>query len=112
MIGPDPLLIRSIDDLHGRNSIEHGTGAYEFAERLPKQTRPTRSTGAGHATGARPGDSQLSPLVLRRGLPFDLRINFAREFRKGEDLINLVFTVDGRRGDQEISGSYLNYLTS
>lgn len=80
MSGPNPLLIRSIDDLHARNSIEHSTVQYEFAH----QKRPKRSSST---------DPVVSPLVLRRGIPFDLRINFAREFQKGEDLINLVFTV-------------------
>lgn len=89
--GPNPLLIRSIDDLHARNLVEHSTSRYELIRQV-RASRPKRATADVSFSSS---NQPISPLVLRRGIPFDLRINFARDFRKGEDLINLVFTVAG-----------------
>ena len=84
------LKVTNVDELYNRNTSEHYTQLYEFDE-LKRETGRflSRLTSSDR-------ESKRRPLILRRGQAFELKINFNREFRKGDDLINLVFSLNGK----------------
>lgn len=84
------LKVTNVDELYNRNTSEHYTQLYEFDELKRGSGRfLSRLTSSDRETKRR-------PLILRRGQAFELRISFNREFRKGDDLINLVFSLNGK----------------
>ena len=84
------LKVINVDELHNRNQSDHYTQLYEFDE-LGKQ-RSSRLLSRLTSSNREP---KRRPLIVRRGQSFDLKVIFNREFRKGEDLVNLVFNLNG-----------------
>lgn len=72
MIDPLALYVREVDLMIDKNSIKHHTNQYEITKR--------------------PYDAGL---VIRRGQPFTIKINFQRGYRSSNDVVNLVFRVKG-----------------
>ena len=84
------LKVLNVDEFYNRNTSEHYTQLYEYDE-LNKQ----RSNRLLSRLTSSNRESKRRPLILRRGQSFELKITFNREFRKGDDLINLVFSLNG-----------------
>lgn len=81
----------NVEEFHNRNQSDHYTQQYEYDE-FSKQ-KSNRILSRLSISNREP---KRRPLILRRGQSFDLKIIFNREFRKGDDLINLVFTLNGK----------------
>ena len=100
------LKVTNVDELYNRNTSEHYTQLYEFDDLKRGSGRfLSRLTSSDRETKRR-------PLILRRGQAFELRISFNREFRKGDDLINLVFSLNGRGAEPPICDRRSPYSNS
>lgn len=85
------LKVINVDEFYNRNTSEHYTQLYEYDE-FGKQ----RSNRLLSRLTSSNREIRKKPLILRRGQSFELKISFNREFRKGDDLINLVFSLNGK----------------
>lgn len=74
MISIDPLAlnVREVDLMIDKNTVKHYTNQFEITKR--------------------PNDNGL---VIRRGMPFTIKITFQRGYRSSDDVVNLVFRVKG-----------------